>query len=166
MTNEKYRGDALLQKCYTVDFLSKKRKINDGEVPQYYIENSHEAIIEPEIFEAVQNELKARQAQELRNSTLYTFSSELAYGDCGSYFGSKLWHSNDKYRCRVWQCNKKFKNKMKCQTPHLKEEQIKNIVVEAFNKLMSDKSALIADCKALLPNFMIPLKLILKLKNS
>jgi len=150
LTNEKYRGDALLQKCYTVDFLSKKRKINDGEVPQYYIENSHEAIIDPEIFEAVQNELKVRQALELRNSTIYTFSSKLICGDCGSYFGSKLWHSNDKYRCRVWQCNQKFKNKVKCQTPHLKEEQIKNIFIEAFNKLMSDKSALISDCTTII----------------
>ncbi len=47
LSNEKYKGDARLQKCYTVDFLSKKRKANEGEVPQYYVEGSYDAIIEP-----------------------------------------------------------------------------------------------------------------------
>ena len=47
LQNEKYKGDALLQKVYTVDFLSKKKKVNEGEVPQYYVEGSHDAIIEP-----------------------------------------------------------------------------------------------------------------------
>lgn len=42
LTNEKYKGDALLQKSYTVDFLTKKHKTNEGEVPQYYVEDNHE----------------------------------------------------------------------------------------------------------------------------
>ena len=45
LTNEKYKGDALLQKVYTVDFLTKQKKVNEGEVPQYYVENNHQAII-------------------------------------------------------------------------------------------------------------------------
>ena len=53
LQNEKYKGDALLQKSYTVDFLTKKTKINEGEVPQYYVEHDHEAIIEPQTFEMV-----------------------------------------------------------------------------------------------------------------
>lgn len=59
---KKYKGDALLQKTYTVDFLSKKREINNGEVPQYYVEESHSAIIEHEIWEAVQLEMEGRKA--------------------------------------------------------------------------------------------------------
>ena len=51
LTNEKYKGDALLQKCYTIDFLTKKRKKNEGEIPQYYVKNSHQAIISPEIYD-------------------------------------------------------------------------------------------------------------------
>ena len=47
LQNEKYKGDAILQKSYTVDFLTKKKKINEGELPQYYVENSHPAIITP-----------------------------------------------------------------------------------------------------------------------
>ena len=56
LTNEKYKGSALLQKRFTVDFLTKKSKVNEGEVPQYYIEESHPAIIVPEEFELVQAE--------------------------------------------------------------------------------------------------------------
>ncbi len=51
LTNEKYKGDALLQKVYTVDFLSKKKKVNEGEIPQYYVEHNHDAIIEPAVFD-------------------------------------------------------------------------------------------------------------------
>ena len=58
--NEKYKGDALLQKSYTVDFLTKKTKINEGEIPQYYVESNHEAIIDPDVFEMVQREIERR----------------------------------------------------------------------------------------------------------
>ena len=62
MKNEKYIGDALLQKTYTVDFLSKKRVINDGIVAEYYVENSYEPIISREIFRQVQDELARRSS--------------------------------------------------------------------------------------------------------
>ena len=62
LANEKYKGAALLQKRYTVDFLQKKTKVNEGEVPQYYVENSHPAIIEPEEWDRVQIELARRKA--------------------------------------------------------------------------------------------------------
>ena len=61
LQNEKYKGAALLQKCFTVDFLTKKRKVNEGEVPQYYVEHSHEPIITPEEFDKVQTELARRK---------------------------------------------------------------------------------------------------------
>ena len=51
LTNEKYKGDALLQKGYTVDFLSKRKKVNEGEIPQYYVEHNHDAIIESAVFD-------------------------------------------------------------------------------------------------------------------
>ena len=59
--NEKYKGDALLQKTYTVDFLTKKRDKNNGQVAQYYVADSHPAIITPEVWEAVQLEEKRRK---------------------------------------------------------------------------------------------------------
>ena len=62
LTNEKYKGDALLQKTFTVDFLQKKMKANEGEIPQYYVENSHPPIIEPEEWNYVQMEMARRKA--------------------------------------------------------------------------------------------------------
>ena len=61
LQNEKYKGDALLQKTYTVDFLTKERAVNNGEVPMYYVEKSHPAIIDKEMWEAVQLEMKRRK---------------------------------------------------------------------------------------------------------
>ncbi|MCL2311795.1 MAG: zinc ribbon domain-containing protein [Firmicutes bacterium] len=98
----------------------------------------------------MQNELKARQIDSSGSSTIYTFSSKVVCGDCGSYFGSKLWHSNSKYRRRIWQCNAKYKKSKKCKTPHLQEDQIKDIFIKAFNKLMLDKSGVVSECGAIL----------------
>lgn len=61
LSDEKYKGDTRLQKCYTVDFLSKKRKTNEGEVPQYYVEGSHDAIIESAEWQLVQTEIQRRK---------------------------------------------------------------------------------------------------------
>ena len=61
LTNEKYRGDALIQKEYTADFLDKTRRKNTGEIPQYYVEEHHEAIIPPDLFDFVQSEMKRRE---------------------------------------------------------------------------------------------------------
>lgn len=147
LTNEKYKGDALLQKCYTVDFLTKKQKKNEGEVPQYYVKNSHEAIISPEVYDLAQNELKNRAKGNFNHSSASPFSSKIICGECGGFYGSKVWHSNDKYRRVIWQCNNKFKNKEKCKTPHLTEEKIKEEFVKAFNELISSKDEVIKECE-------------------
>ena len=109
LQNEKYKGAALLQKCFMVDFLTKKRKVNEGEVPQYYVEHSHEPIITPEEFDKVQTELARRKQISRQYSGKSIFSSRIVCGDCGSYFGSKVWNSTSKYRRVIWQCNSKFK---------------------------------------------------------
>ena len=57
LSNEKYKGDALLQKSFTTNFLTKEYKINEGKIPQYYVSGNHEAIIEPEVWELVQREM-------------------------------------------------------------------------------------------------------------
>ena len=139
LSNEKYKGDALLQKSYTVDFLTKKKKVNEGEIPQYYVENNHEAIIEPAVFEMVQRELERRQPGHNRHSGVHMFSGKIKCGECGSWYGSKVWHSNSKYRRMIWQCNHKFNKDEKCKTPHLDEETIKTFFISAVNKLLSEK---------------------------
>lgn len=143
LTNEKYKGDALLQKSYTVDFLTKKKKINEGEIPQYYVEGNHEAIISPEVFELVQQELELRKQSRGRHSGVHLFSGKICCGQCGEWYGSKTWHSNSKYRRVVWQCNHKFYGDQKCTTPHLTDDDIKGLFVSAVNQLITQKDAII-----------------------
>lgn len=143
MTNEKYKGDARLQKTFTTDFLTKRKKINEGEVPQYYVENSHSPIISPEAFELVQEEFGRRKVAGSYTSAINCFASRIVCGDCGGFYGSKVWHSSDKYHRTIWQCNHKYKNEEKCQTPHLDEGVIKQVFIEAFNSVLTNKSVIL-----------------------
>lgn len=141
LTNEKYKGDAILQKGFTVDFLTKKRKVNEGEVPQYYVTNSNPAIVSREVFDLVQSELEKRKGKRYTSSTS-CFSGRIICGDCGGIYGSKVWHSTSKYRRIIWQCNSKFKNGKKCTTPHFYEDELKALFVDAFNSLLTDRDSI------------------------
>lgn len=143
LTNEKYKGDALLQKSYTVDFLTKKKKVNEGEIPQYYVEGNHEAIISPDIYEQVQREMERRKADRGRHSSVHLFSGKIRCGQCGEWYGSKTWHSTSKYRRVVWQCNHKYDGDEKCTTPHLTDDDIKVLFVSAVNQLIGQKDVII-----------------------
>lgn len=143
LTNEKYKGDALLQKSYTVDFLTKKKKVNEGEIPQYYVEGNHEAIVSPEVYDLVQQELELRRNSQGRCSCVHLFSGKIKCGQCGEWYGSKVWHSNSKYRRVIWQCNYKFDGDEKCTTPNLTEDEIKAMFISAVNKLITQKDSII-----------------------
>lgn len=143
LTNEKYKGAALLQKTFTTDFLTKSKKINEGEIPQYYIENSHPAIVSKEVYDLVQMEFEKRRNSSHYKTTTNCFSSMIFCGDCGSVYGSKVWHSNTKYRRVIWQCNAKFKNEKKCATPHLSENMIKTAFISVMNTLIENKSGIV-----------------------
>lgn len=147
LTNEKYKGDALLQKKFTVDFLTKKQKYNEGEVPQYYVQNSHPAIIDPDEFDAVQVEIERRKNLGRPNACQSPLSAKLVCGDCGGYFGSKVWNSNNKYRRMVWRCNEKYNGDKKCKTPHVTEEEVMEKFVDAFNSILAYRDELIANCR-------------------
>ena len=144
LTSEKYRGDALLQKSYTVDFLTKKKKVNEGEIPQYYVKNNHPAIITPDVFDMVQRELARRGQSRGRHSGVHLFSGRIKCGQCGNWYGSKVWHSTDKYRRTIWRCNHKFKNDGICKTPHLTDEEIQDFYLSALRKLLADRDEIIA----------------------
>ena len=66
------------------------------------------------------------------------FSGKIFCGDCGGVYGSKTWHSTDKYRRVIWQCNHKYDSGEKCGTPHLREEELKNLFVQALGQYMDD----------------------------
>ena len=142
LSNEKYKGDALLQKKFTIDFLTKKSKINEGEVPQYYVAHSHPAIIEPELFDLVQYELKQRKQDGRFTSCAYPFSGKIICGECGGIYGSKVWHSNTPNRTLVWQCNEKNRGQH-CKTPHLTEANIQAAFLIAFNRILGKREEII-----------------------
>ena len=144
LSNEKYKGDALLQKEFTVDFLQKKMKKNEGEVPQYYVEGNHEAIIDPAVFDMVQAELAKRSRGGSRYSGVSIFSNKIKCADCGGWYGSKVWHSTDRYRKIVYRCNRKYNNE-KCQTSHVTEEEVKKAFVSAYNQLVTEKREIITN---------------------
>lgn len=147
LTNEKYKGDALLQKTFTPDYLTKKTKKNDGQIPQYYVENSHPAIVTPEIYDAVQAEMERRQATKTRYSGVDILASKIICGECGSFYSPKVWHSTDQYRRVVYQCGHKYKGEHRCSTPHLTAEVIKDAFVKAFNEMISNKNEIIANLR-------------------
>lgn len=129
LANEKYKGDALLQKSFTTDFLTKTIKVNEGEVPQYYVTGNHESIISPATWDAVQAEL-ARRAGKGTSST-HPFANKIKCSDCGGWFGRK-----------VWRCNNKYKKTHRCATPHVTEDQIKNAFVAALTERVTGNDVL------------------------
>lgn len=151
LTNEKYKGDALLQKTYTADFLSKTVKKNNGEVPQYYIENSHPAIIDPEMFELVQNEIERRRPNRHKLHRNSLFTAKIICNDCGGFYGRKVWHSNSKHKKYIWRCNEKYEGDEICNTPNLTEPEIESAFVTAFNEVLGEKEKYIQRFTELLP---------------
>ncbi len=146
LTNEKYKGNALLQKTFTDNYLDHSVVKNTGQIPQYYVENSHSAIIDRDMWEQVQVELGRREALGAQYSSSDIFASKLICEDCGGFYGKKKWHSNSKYSRFIYQCNNKFhKHKDKCMTPNLKEEDIKLKFIKAYNIVMEDKERILQD---------------------
>ena len=150
LTNEKYMGDALLQKYYTVDFLSHKRRKNKGEVPQYYIEGDHEPIISKEMFKAVQNELAERQENIKKYVGTNMITRKLVCGKCGGVMRRKLYHSTDKYKGFRYRCANRYEGTRDCDMRIVKEEYIKEEFVKAVNEVIKNKKGIIDEAKKIL----------------
>ena len=154
LTNEKYIGDALLQKTYTVSVLEKKRIKNDGQVPKYYVEGSHEAIIDRDVFLRVQAEID-RRANIIKGgkkrvySSKYALSSVIICGHCGDIFRRIKWN-NHGCKSTVWRCvsrvNKK-KSGIDCPARTVHEEVIQAAVVTAINDAWSRKDEILPQLK-------------------
>ena len=147
LQNEKYKGDALLQKRFTVDFLTKKQKVNEGEVPQYYVDNSHEGIVSDEVFEMAQHEMERREKMKVNGSSKNFFSGRIICGCCGEPYTRKVWHSTTKYRRYIWQCGKKYEGEEPCSTPHFTEDEIIAAFEEVVRELVASKEDIITLCR-------------------
>lgn len=150
LINEKYKGNALLQKTYTEDFLTKKQRKNNGELKQYYVEKHHEPIISVDEFNRVQEEIEKRSNYKHRYLSNNIFSSKLRCGDCGCTYGRVVTHTNSKYKKVGQRCTKKYKNSHKCFTPFLTDEKVKEWFVQGVNKYLTDKKEIIQNLKDIL----------------
>lgn len=147
--NEKYIGDALLQKTYTVDFLNKKRVQNKGIVPQYYVENDHEAIIPRDIYMRVQEEMVRRSnlhSGENRRkrvySSKYALSSIVYCSKCGEIYRRVQWQAKGK-KYTVWRCCNRVENgPAACDVEAIREEDLQKVVVKAINKALGKRDSM------------------------
>ena len=143
LTNEKYYGAALLQKTVKPDILSPQKK-NTGELPCYFIPDDHEPIISEEIFKLVGEELQRRKESNSKVHSNSVFSGRIVCGDCGGYYGRKVWHAGSDNAAFRWHCNNRYDKKLGCKTPTVTEEDLEGAFIEMFNKLF-DRSAEIED---------------------
>ena len=153
LSNEKYKGDALLQKTYIADCISKKSKKNNGELPMYYIENNHPAIIERKMFDKVQEEISRRNSKrkvrqkgtktELgKYSSKFALSELLFCGNCGTPYRRVTWTIRGKKKV-VWRCISRLDFGMKyCQnSPSIEESALQNAIAEAITKKAKTEGA-------------------------
>ena len=132
LSNEKYKGDCRLQKEFTVNYLTKKTKKNEGELPQYYVREDHEAIISPWLFDYVQERMKEREYEgNQRYSGMTMLTSKLVCGKCGSKFTPRPWHSNDKYRMIMWQCRNRWRKPLPCKTHNVADKALQYVIHDA-----------------------------------
>ena len=144
LLNEKYIGDALLQKTFTVDFLTKKRVKNEGHVPQYYVENSHEAIIPKDLFLQAQEELHRRSniytgADKNKRiySSKYALSTITFCGDCGDIYRRVYWNIHGRKEF-VWRCVTRIEQGPEvCKNRTVKEAELYDAVMTAINRLLA-----------------------------
>ena len=92
----------------------------------------------------VQQEIAKRKSGKSRYSGVTPFSSKIKCGSCGTFYGSKVWHSNSKYRRTIYRCNSKYNGEDTCQTPHLNEERIKELFIYAVNVLLEEKDDIVS----------------------
>ncbi|WP_330652511.1 zinc ribbon domain-containing protein [[Clostridium] scindens] len=142
-----------------VDFLTKKRVRNEGEIQQYYIEDDHEAIIEPWIWECVQLEMKRRERYLEDNITRFSqnteanpFSSKIICGECNRAFARKGWRTPSGDR-KVWQCSEwhKVKDVLRCGNRHIYEETLIEIYLMAWNRLLECREMLMPEWERKMP---------------
>lgn len=151
LRNEKYMGDALLQKTYIADLFTRQTKKNTGELPQYYVENSHPAIIDRLTFQRVQEEMARRSSLKkvsaaaktelAKYSGKYVLTELLSCGNCGSPYRRVTWTRPEGKKI-VWRCINRLENGKKfCKdAPTLEESRIHTAVVSAMNEMFSQKS--------------------------
>lgn len=144
LSNEKYIGDMMLQKGYVADHITKRIKPNRGELPMYYVEGTHEAIIDKETFEAVQAEIARRSAlsHHPRTKTVSEFSGMIHCARCGANFCKKINCSGTKYAKVTWACRTfTYRGKRECPAKRIPEDILKAKCAEVLGLAEYDPEA-------------------------
>ncbi|MBN3018220.1 recombinase family protein [Ruthenibacterium lactatiformans] len=158
LQNEKYAGHVLLQKTYTADLLSGTIKKNNGELPQYYIENNHTPIVSQEMFLLVQEEIARRKSKSPasqkkvrtnrgRYTSQYAFSERLICGECGCYYRRVTWNIRGKKKI-VWRCINRLEfGKKYCKSsPSISEDVLHNAILRAIRELAQQQKERTPKC--------------------
>ena len=151
LENEKYKGDVLIQKSFTADLFSKKSIKNTGELPMYLIKNHHTPIIEPEVFDRVQLELKRRYNKTVRvsensatrYSSKYALTDIVVCGECGAKYKRVTWTSLGEKRI-VWRCKSRLAHGKKLckKSPTIDEADLHRSIIKSLNIMLKSKSTL------------------------
>lgn len=140
LANEKYIGDSLVQKWFTPDELPLKHQKNKGEISQYYIKNSHPAIISREIFETVQQLLKQRVEQHFSKTAIRSFplSRTMQCALCGSTFQRR-----PNTKTVRWTCYQHLQSKELCPMTIIEENEVYGAFLSVYNKLLDNKNSIL-----------------------
>lgn len=168
--NEKYKGDLLQGKTFTVDPISKRRLPNRGEEDKYYVVGHHEPIVSKEVFDKAQELRKAKNTKVTSRNTgenrtrvkrQYAFSYMIKCGYCGKNLSRRTWHSSSVYSRVIWQCSKASKEgKRFCpKSKGIPEDILEEAFVESYNKLCDNNQDVLED-------FLKRIKVILKDENN
>ena len=164
LSNEKYKGDAIINKTFTVDCLTKEVRKNRGERPKYYVENSHPAIIDAETFGRAQEELARRigkkkvkeigtKTEQGKYSSKYALTELLICGECHTPYRRCTWTAHGRKRI-VWRCVKRLDyGKKYCHnSPTLDETRIQAAIVNALQKFAQQDPQLLKNLKSHIEN--------------
>lgn len=156
LTNEKYTGDALLQKTYRVDCISKKVRKNNGELPMYLVKDNHEGIITREMFHMVREEMARRSSKKRvlsktgrtkkgKFSSKYALTERLVCGECGASYRRVTWRERNGNKKIVWRCLSRLESgtlNCKC-SPTIDEKTLHKMLTEAINMLLSNSGEIL-----------------------
>ena len=151
LVNEKYTGDALLQKSYITDCITKKSRKNNGELPMYLVKNHHDPIISRADFNRVQEEMARRGAKKAianklgkteqgKYSAKYALSELLICGECGSHYRRVTWTAKG-FKEIKWRCINRIQyGKKKCHSsPTVDEQTLHKAILSAINEFCEVK---------------------------
>ena len=134
LSNEKMKGDALIQKSYVANFLDKRQRKNKGELPQYYVSGGHEAIIDPDLFDCIQEMRRERKEDPRGFSGMNPWSNRMVCGKCGNYFRHKHRH----YKV-CWECRDSYRKENPCKNTFIYETAREWHVKELMRRVLAER---------------------------